>query len=150
MSKASKRETPSVTGLGFGVYFFAGPVVVALAGIGAHFGARLAGPIGYWVGCYLAAIVAASVAGWLFARLFHGHPLYWALGGLGMLLGGHLTWFALGGAASETPTSVSDQQVLVIAALVGMFLGFAAAHTIVTLRTSVLPDEPAATDSQRD
>jgi hypothetical protein len=142
MSEASQHESPSATGLGLGVYFLAGPVVVALAGIGGHFGERLAGAVGYWVGCYLAAIVAAILAGWLFARLLRGHPLYWAFGALGLLVGGHLTWFALGGAAGESPTSGSDQIVVAGAALAGMCLGFAAAHPIVSRRASKLPAEP--------
>jgi hypothetical protein len=144
MSQPSQHEVPSATSLGLGVSFLAGPVVVAVAGIGGHFGERLAGAIGYWVGCYLAAIVAALLAGWLFARLFRGHPLYWAFGALGLLVGGHLTWFALGGTAGESPTTGSDQFVVAGAALVGMFLGFAAAHPIVSRRASQLQAEPGA------
>jgi hypothetical protein len=68
MSEPVQHEPPSATGLGLGVYFFAGPVVVALAGMGGYFGERLAGAFGYWVGCYLAAILAAILAGWLFAE----------------------------------------------------------------------------------
>lgn len=142
MSEASQKESPSATGLGLGVYFFAGPVVVALAGIGGHFGERLAGTVGYWVGCYLVAIAAAVMAGWLFARLFRGHPLYWALGALGMLLGGHLTWFALGGKANETPTSGSDRIVVAGAALIGMFLAFALAHALVSRRAGKVMAPP--------
>jgi hypothetical protein len=126
------------------VYFLAGPVVVALAGIGGHFGERLASGVGYWVGCYVVAVAAAFLASLLFARLFHGHPLYWALGTLGMFLGGHLTWFALGGKAHETPTSGSDQIVVVGAALIGMFLGFAVAHPIVSRRAGKLAAGPSA------
>jgi len=135
MSEGTPSKAASPAGLGVLVYFLAGPVVVALAGIGGHFGERLAGGVGYWIGCYVAAVLAALVASLLFARLFHGHPLYWALGALGMLLGGHLTWFALGGKAGGTPTSGSDQIVVVGAALVGMFLGFAVAHPVVSRRT---------------
>jgi hypothetical protein len=145
MSETPQHETPSATGLGLGVYFLAGPLVAALAGIGGHFGERLAGLVGYWVGCYLVAIAAAVLAGWLFARLFRGHPLYWAFGALGFLLGGHMTWFALGGSIKESPASGSDQVVVIGAALVGMFLGFAAAHPIVARRHSKLPAEPPAT-----
>jgi hypothetical protein len=144
MSEVAPSKANSPAGLGLGVYFLAGPVVVALAGIGGHFGERLAGTVGYWVGCYLVAIAAAILAGWLFARLFRGHSLYWALGALGMLLGGHLTWFALGGKAGETPTSGSDQIVVVGAALIGMYLGFAVAHPIVSRRTAKLPAEQGA------
>jgi hypothetical protein len=143
MSEGAPSKATSPAGLGLGVYFLAGPVVIALAGIGGHFGEKLAGGVGYWVGCYVVAVVAALVASLLFARLFHGHPLYWALGALGMLLGGHLTWFALGGKANETPTSGSDQIVVVGAALIGMFLGFAVAHPMVSRRTG----KPAAEQS---
>jgi hypothetical protein len=134
-----------------GVNFLAGPVVVLLAGIGGHFGERLAGAVGYWVGCYVVAIAAAAAAGWLFARLCRGHPLYWALGALGMLLGGHMTWFALGGKADETPTSGSDQVVVVGAALIGMILGFAVAHLIVSRGTAKqAAEQNAAADRPRD
>lgn len=151
MSEVAPNKVSSPAGLGLGVYFLAGPVVIALAGIGGHFGERLAGGVGYWVGCYLAAVVAALLASLLFARLFRGPPLYWALGALGMLLGGHLTWFALGGKANETPTSGSDQIVITGAALIGMFLGFAVAHPIVNRRAGKLAaEQSAAPDRPRD
>lgn len=126
---------PSV-GLGLGVYLLAGPVLVCLAGIGGHFGERLGGGVGYWVGSYLCALLAAGIVAVIFARLFHGHPLYWALGALGLLLGGHLTWLALGGNPRNAPIDGSDQFVIGGAALVGMFLGLAAAHPIVARRAA--------------
>jgi hypothetical protein len=143
------QANPSAT-VGVGVYFLAGPVVIALAGIGGHLGEQLAGVVGYWMGCYLAAILAALTASFLFAWLFRGHPLYWALGALGMLLGGHLTWFALGGKAGATPTSGSDQIVVVGAALLGMFLGFAVAHPIVSRRAAKLAAEIGAAEQTRE
>lgn len=124
-------RSPSVVGMGAGVYLLAGPAVVALAGIGGYIGEKFTGAIGYWAGCYIAGIVAAIVAGWIFARLFRGHPLDWALGAIGMFLGGHLTWLVVGGRAGENPTSGSDQMVTAITALAGMLLGFAAARSIV-------------------
>lgn len=108
MSKVPRTEVSPSIRLGLGVYLFAGPVVVCLAGIGGHYGEKLAGGVGYWVGCYVAAVLAALLASLLAAWLFRGHALYWALGALGLLLGGHLTWFALGGKAGEKPTSGSD------------------------------------------
>ncbi|MFI5458024.1 MAG: hypothetical protein ACHRXM_21500 [Isosphaerales bacterium] len=75
----------------------------------------------------------------LFARLFRGHPLYWTLGALGLLLGGHLTWVALGGRATEAPLSSSDQFLVWVAALMGMFLGFAVAHAVVARRSAKPP-----------
>jgi hypothetical protein len=68
-----------------------------------------------------------------------------------MLLGGHLTWFALGGKGGETPTSGSDQIVVAGAALIGMFLGFAVAHPFVSRRTAKLPPEQgSAADLPRE
>jgi hypothetical protein len=86
-----------------------------------------------------------GLAVWLFARLFRGHSLYWAFGALGLLVGGHLTWFALGGAAGESPRSGSDRLVVAGAALVGMFLGFSAAQPIGGRRTRRLQAEPGTT-----
>ena len=137
----TRKPTP---GMGVGVYLLAGPAVVCLAGLGGHFGERLGGGPGYWVGCYVAGIAAAASVGLLFARLFRGHPLYWALGALGLLVGGHLTWFALGGKASEAPVSGSDQLLIALASLVGLLLGFAAAHTVVARRGSAPDAEPGA------
>jgi hypothetical protein len=144
MSEASSSETKPATGLGVAVYCLAGPVVICLAGIGGHFGERLGGGAGYWVGCYLTALLAAVAVALLFARLFHGHPFYWALGSLGLLLGGHLTWFALGGKVGDAPKTGSDHVVIGGAALAGMLLGFAAAHPFVVRRSAKPQDEPPA------
>ncbi len=119
MLKEAQSATIPKPGTGLGIYFVAGPVVVCIAGIGGKFGERLAGGPGYWVGCYLAALVAAASVGLLCARLFGAHPLYIAFGALGLLLGGHLTWALLGGKATEAPLSSSDQFLVSVAALTG-------------------------------
>jgi len=87
----------------------------------------------------VAAVVAASVAGIVFARLFQGHPLFWTLGALGLLLGGHLSWAAFGGRATDAPLSSSDQFLVWVAALMGMFLGFAVAQAIIARRLAKPP-----------
>lgn len=135
MPEVAPRDPRNPTpGMGVGVYLLAAPLVVCLAGLGGHFGERLAGGPGYWVGCYVAGIAAAAVVGVAFARLFRGHPLYWALGALGLLVGGHLTWFALGGKSTEAPAGRSDQFLIASASLIGLLLGFALAHPIVARR----------------
>lgn len=121
-------------GTGVGVYFLAGPVVVCLAGLGGYVGERLGGGPGYWIGCYLAGTAAATVVGLVFAQLFRSHSLYWALGAVGLLAGGHLTWVMLGGKAGEAPASGSDQLLVGMASLTGLLLGLAGAHAIVARR----------------
>jgi hypothetical protein len=116
--KAQAGPTPP-KGTGLWVYFIVGPMVVCIAGIGGKIGEHLAGGPGYGTGCYLAAVLSAVVAGLIFARLFQGHPLFWALGALGMLLGGHLTWVACGGRATAAPLSGFDLVVVSGATIMG-------------------------------
>lgn len=136
MSTEPQPDTkqPNRTSIGIGIYIGLGPIVVLIAGIGGKFGERWGGGAGYWAGVYLAGVVAAVLAGLLFARLLSGHPLYWIAGALGMLLGGHLTWFALGGRPGQAPLSGFDQVVSWSAALIGMYLGFLIAHRFVASR----------------
>ncbi|MCE9619160.1 MAG: hypothetical protein K8R92_04555 [Planctomycetes bacterium] len=122
--------------IGVGVYFLAGPTVVCLAGIGGHFGEKHFDGAGYWVGCYLAGILGAALFGWLFARMFHSSPLYWALGAIGLLIGGHLTWVLFGGKFSDAPVSDSDHLIIALASLAGMLLGFAAARMIIARKST--------------
>jgi hypothetical protein len=93
----------------------------------------------------VAGIVAAALFGLVFSRLFRGHPLYWAVGALGLLIGGHLTWFALGGKASEAPASGSDQFLIALASLVGLLLGFVAARA--SLLAAGRPQTPSMIES---
>jgi hypothetical protein len=127
---AVSKPTP---GMGIGIFFLAGPTVVCIAGIGGHFGARIDDGIGYWIGCYAAGIIAAAAVAAIFSRLFRGRPLLWALGALGLLAGGHLTWFLLGGRSAVAPSG-SDQLFITMAAILGMLLGFAAAMGIMARR----------------
>ena len=154
MSEASQRQAKPTIGLGFRVYLLglrvcllAGLVVAPLAGIGAYVGRRLAGDLGYWVGCYLVAVVVAALAGWLFARLFRAHPLYWVFGALGQLLFAHWMWFALSGDKRDALPSGDVQWIVVgavvgAAGLVGTFLGFAAAYPLVKFGARKVPTEP--------
>lgn len=132
--QTQESRSPSMTEIGIGVYFLAGPAVVALAGLGAYFGQKIGGSIGLWIGCYAAGIVASVVAGWVFSRLFRGNPLYWILGAFGMLAGGHLTWIVLRGTAGEGSIPRNSALLSSTAALAGMFLGFAAARSIANRR----------------
>jgi hypothetical protein len=131
MSGTTQSDPKPTTGMGIGIYFIAGPMVVLIAGLGGALGRRVSGGPGYWVGCYLAGILAAAIVAAISARRFGGHPLYWAFGAVGMLLGGHLTFIALGGKPGEAPLSESNQFLVRCAAVVGLVLGFALAHPIV-------------------
>jgi len=131
MSGTTQSDPKPTTGMGIGIDFMLGPVVVLIAGIGGVLGRWVSGGPGYWVGCYLAGILAAAIVAVISARHFGGHPLYWAFGAVGMLLGGHLTTMALGGKPGEAPLTGFDQFLVQCAAVSGLVLGFALAHPIV-------------------